>query len=363
MNRKTYKYLILGLIIPLWGCAQKTETQPQTEVALAEFLDGNQDGTLNPYEVLDVMFQLQEEHVGDMSIKDFNALVAEIQDDDAQEEQEMFDEFDTNGDGKITEDEVNEEMIDIVLQMDTDQSGGTSFAEFTNFDFTEGFLADDEEIKEMVDGMFMTVGKDEILLSEMDEEDQNEMKDLDNNRDGTLTREEVTSFMTINNTPAFFEVEGTTAYMNGVICSDTPADVLRLLLEHPEVTTIEMRIVPGSIDDVANLRAALYVHKFGLDTKVNSQSYIASGGTDFFLAGNKRTVEDGARIGVHSWAGGNVPAIELPKDDPEHQKYLEYYRALDIPESFYWYTLEAAPAAGMHEMTEEEINTYKVKTE
>ena len=359
MKLKEYKYVVLGLIIPLWGCAQKTEIK--TEVAVAEFLDGNQDGTLNPYEVLDVMFQLEEEHEGTITVKEFNTLVKDIQGEYEAEEKEIFEEFDVNGDGTITEDEVNDEMIDIVLKMDTNNDGDITYSEFSEFDFTEGFLADEKEISEMVTEIFSE--ETSLVLSEMNVEERNNLEDLDGNRDGILTKEEAASFLTANNTPAIFEVKGNTAYMDGVICSKTPADVLKLLLAHPEVDTIEMRTVPGSIDDIANLRAALYVQKFGLNTKVNPLSYIASGGTDFFLAGKKRTIEDGARIGVHSWAGGNIPATELPKDDPQHESYLEYYRKVGIPEAFYWYTLEAAPAGAMHLMTQEEINTYKIKTE
>jgi hypothetical protein len=76
-----------------------------------------------------------------------------------------------------------------------------------------------------------------------------------------------------------------------VITASTPATILQLLFEHPEVTSIEMLTVLGSIDDVANLRTSLYVHKFGLNTKLNANISVASGGTDFFLAGRQRIVE------------------------------------------------------------------------
>jgi hypothetical protein len=90
---------------------------------------------------------------------------------------------------------------------------------------------------------------------------------------------------------------------------------------------------------------------------------IASGGTDFFMAGTKRIVAKGALLGVHSWGGDmdSVPAAEVPRDDPVHIKYLDFYEAVDIPGDFYWYTLDMAPAGGIHFMTEEEIELYQVR--
>ena len=84
--------------------------------------------------------------------------------------------------------------------------------------------------------------------------------------------------------------------------------------------------------------------------------------SDFFLAGKERTVAKGAKIGVHSWSGGAKPATELSKNHKAHKKYLDYYNIMNIPDEFYWYTLDAAPAGDIHFMTEEEIEKYKIKT-
>jgi len=201
------------------------------------------------------------------------------------------------------------------------------------------------------------------MVSDLNDNTNAEMLEWDLNRDGKITKEEAFKYMKYDNMEAEFEVNGDIAYMYGVICAGTPARVLELLFTHPKVKTIEMLHVPGSIDDVANLRASLYVYRFGLNTKLNKASIVASGGTDFFLAGKERMVADGAKIGVHSWGGGPKPATELPKNHKSHEKYLEYYRAINIPEEFYWYTLDAAPASDIHFMTEEEIVKYKVRTQ
>ncbi len=163
-----------------------------------------------------------------------------------------------------------------------------------------------------------------------------------------------------------FEVKGDKAYMKGVIGPWTIQQVKDLIDQNPEVMTIVMVNVPGSLDDVSNLEASRLVRKAGLGTAIEKDGHIASGGTDFFCAGVRRTVEAGARIGVHSWGTGDeafATANDLVKDDPEHQKYLDYYREMGIPKDFYWFTLKMAPAAGMHYMTAEEIAQFGLATD
>ena len=159
-------------------------------------------------------------------------------------------------------------------------------------------------------------------------------------------------------TPAFFDVVDDLAYMNGVIGPSTPDAVDRLLNDHPEVTTIVLEFVPGSEDDDANLDAARLVREAGLATHVTSYGEISSGGVDFYLAGLTRTYAIGAQFGVHSWGGGPVAATELPVDDPEHERYLNYYEEMGVDLDFYWFTLEAAPAESMYWMTDDELDRW-----
>ena len=86
-----------------------------------------------------------------------------------------------------------------------------------------------------------------------------------------------------------------------------------------------------------------------------------SGGTDFFISGKELHIEKGAKIGVHSWAGYDLVATELPKNHPEHKLFLEFYPKIEIDTAFYWFTLRAAPAQEMHYMTEKEIAFYLKK--
>ena len=159
---------------------------------------------------------------------------------------------------------------------------------------------------------------------------------------------------------ASFEVKGDVAVMTGVIDNKIGTKLETLLERHPEVKTIIMRHVEGSVDDEANLKAASMVRERGLHTLIPADGLVASGGTDFFLAGVQRTVEAGAMIGVHSWSGLSVEGADLPRDHPEHQPYLRYYRAMGIPAEFYWYTLRAAPSDEMHWMSKDEQRRYRI---
>ena len=154
-----------------------------------------------------------------------------------------------------------------------------------------------------------------------------------------------------------------TVYMKGVIYADTLVDLTTLLAKHPNIHTLVMEEVPGSIDDEINLQASLELARRGIATHVPADGMVASGGTDMFLAGRTRTIARGAKLGVHSWADLTKTAREYDNADPAHELYLTYYRSIDIPEAFYWFTLEAAPAEAIHWMTPDEILEYRVVTE
>ena len=167
---------------------------------------------------------------------------------------------------------------------------------------------------------------------------------------------------------ATFEIEGETAFMYGVIDHTTPAVVQTLVDGHPEVTRIVMVDVPGSDDDPANLKASRLVREHGLTTVVPSNGVIASGGVDFFTAGETRVVEPCGKLGVHSWDedgpdGSIIFGNEVPRDHEIHMMFLEFYREMEIPEDFYWFTLEAAPPQRIHWMSDEEIVLYGLVTE
>lgn len=153
-----------------------------------------------------------------------------------------------------------------------------------------------------------------------------------------------------------------TLYMKGVIYSNTLDEIKDILDQNPQVTTLVMVNVPGSIDDEINLVASQEIRKRKINTYLPEDGMVASGGTDMFLAGTKRMAHSTAKLGVHSWSDGTKGGDQYPKDHPDHTKYLTYYKDMQIPTDFYWYTLKAAPAEDIHWMTPDEIKKYKITT-
>lgn len=358
---KQYLMYFLGFSLTLssLNCSsQAPSSKPSNSSAIAQMLDANNDGTIDPYEALDVLLLLEKENDAPIQTEAFQQLAQEYVDAGNEEINELFNEFDKNKDGKIKMKEVPKPMKEMVAMMDSNGDNIVEKSEATNFNMEAQMLLSDEALNEWCNELFE--GDSKIAIKDL-KGDMKQLAEADANDDGNITREEVYQMLKADNTPASFTIKGDIAYMNGVICSTTPARVLELLVKHPNVHTIEMEQVPGSIDDISNLRAALYVHQSGLKTQLNAKSKIASGGTDFFLAGSSRSVAKGAKIGVHSWGGGSEKATDLPKDDEAHQKYLDYYKIVGIPADFYWYTLEAAPAESIHWMTEEAIKTYQIE--
>ncbi len=162
-------------------------------------------------------------------------------------------------------------------------------------------------------------------------------------------------------------VKGKTLYMDGLINAKTPQQFKDIFQQYPEIDTLVMIEVEGSVDDEANLEAAEWVSKKKLVFVLEPESLIASGGTDFFLAGKTRIINEGAQVGVHSWAGNNEVATDFPRGHEYHQPYIEYYTAVGWSrkdaEKFYYYTIEAAPADNIHWMTEQELIEYQIVTQ
>ena len=162
--------------------------------------------------------------------------------------------------------------------------------------------------------------------------------------------------------PVTFTVDGTRIVMMGVYMDDTSDTLLGLLDNNPDVRTIVMANVGGSdVSNDQNLDGGREIRRRNINTCVPEGGLVASGGTDFFAAGARRLVMNGGRVGVHSWEdseedGSNVVAgNEVPRDDARHDPLLSFYEDIGIPEDFYWFTLDAAPASDMYFMTTEEL--------
>ena len=158
--------------------------------------------------------------------------------------------------------------------------------------------------------------------------------------------------------PIEIYVDGSVAYLDGTITDALPCKIHCLAKAFPQVDALILEEIPGSMDDAANLRAAYLVREYGFDTHVMAYSAIDSGAVDLFLAGVERTGEPGAIFGVHSWSDGVDHGRDLPRDHPAHRSYLDYFAAMGIDPDFYWFTLNAAPFDGIHEMTPAELQRF-----
>lgn len=151
-------------------------------------------------------------------------------------------------------------------------------------------------------------------------------------------------------------------YLLGALNSGTYDEVVEALEANPQVTTIVLTASPGSLDEFNTLALAQYIRQQQLNTHLLSNSAIASGGVDLFVAGVERTIERGALIGVHAWTDLSKEASEYPRDAAEHKPYLEFTRTMLGSEAFYWFTVQAADADDIHWMSDTEIAQFALAT-
>ena len=162
--------------------------------------------------------------------------------------------------------------------------------------------------------------------------------------------------------PVDFTVDGNMIVATGVVDDSALRSFNEITADNPEIRTLRLQFVEGSVDDEVNLRLGRTIRRAGFTTIVPSDGLVASGGTDLFLAGAVRVLEEGACVGVHSWADGETDGASLPRASSHHALYLDYYGSMGIPEAFYWFTLESASASDIHWMDRGESDAYGIAT-
>lgn len=160
-----------------------------------------------------------------------------------------------------------------------------------------------------------------------------------------------------------FEVEENVAFVSGILDSHLVDDLRNLVLEHPNVTDLVLVDIPGSLDQQTTMDAARLIRRLGLNTHIARTGYVLSGGVDLFLGGVERTIGAGAGVGVHAWSDGtSVQATDVNIADPVHATYVNFYLEMGVPESFYWFSLVAAPESRVYFLSPEEMYEYKMAT-
>ena len=162
-------------------------------------------------------------------------------------------------------------------------------------------------------------------------------------------------------------VNGNVAEINGTLGSLAYNQILDLNRDERNVHTLLLNIIPGSINDEVNEETGRLIREAGYTTWVKSTSIVESGGVDLFVAGKKRIVESGAILGVHSWCCGEngEDAFEIPANDDQHTRPKQYIiDMLGEPygTNFYYFAINAAPASGIHNLTDAEIEQYRLVT-
>jgi len=174
---------------------------------------------------------------------------------------------------------------------------------------------------------------------------------------------ETAAILMLNSTEqTSLSVQGDKLYIMDLLNSKTFSQMQKIIAANPQVNTLVFTAMPGSIDDEVTFEMGRWLRAKELNTHLTAQSVIASGAVDLFLSGVNRTMENGAKLGVHSWSDGSKEAADFPQYAEEHILNKDYIVAMNIPEKFYWFTIYEAPADSMHWMNQEELQEYKLLT-
>jgi Ca2+-binding EF-hand superfamily protein len=354
MRHRSLNSLTLLLATSCAGTPVAELSHPESS-QLFDLLDTGRDGSLSPFEALDALLVISKEGV--LTRDTLGAFLSEYAEEELADRRDFFEMGDLDRDGRLLLDELPSGFASMMSSLDTDGDGAITWSEFQLADIESSELMARGEGAELYAEFVEEIG-DPVRLKGAPPDFVEELREFDLDRDGIVAQGEIVQVIREELAGATFEVTGELAIMRGVIGARTPSSVLELAFMNPEVRTIVLTNMPGSIDDVANVRAGRYIRQLGLGTHVPADGEVASGATDLFLAGKHRSAEPGARFGIHSWGGGPVVATDLPKDHEDHLLYLDYYEEMGIPGEFYWRTLSAAPAEGIHWMTEEELERF-----
>ena len=158
-------------------------------------------------------------------------------------------------------------------------------------------------------------------------------------------------------------VDGATAHAYGTTDTESFADVRRVLDENPQVETIVLRQVPGTQDMFTNTRIARMIRARGIDTHLESSSRIASGGVDLFLAGEDRTMECGASIGVHSWKNTDGDTPESLGYDPALPYMQAFHAEIGVDPDFYPFARDASPHEWIYQLKPADIERFGLLSE
>jgi len=131
----------------------------------------------------------------------------------------------------------------------------------------------------------------------------------------------------------FLVATATKALMVGATNVRSPQDFDAMMRDHPGISILNMVEAPGTTHDIANLAVGRKIRAAGISTHVPRNGSVRSGAVELFLAGQTRSIDDGAVFAVHSWRdyNGREPD-DFARDHPVNRFYLDYYVEMGMSE-------------------------------
>ena len=132
----------------------------------------------------------------------------------------------------------------------------------------------------------------------------------------------------------FVVTSATEAAMVGSTDVSSPAYFDAMLRDFPAIARLDMIEAPGTSNDIANLAVGRRIRDAGIATHVPNGGSVRSGAVELFLAGEERTLEEGAQFAVHSWLDNHGrEADDFAANHPAHRLYLDYYVEMGMTEA------------------------------
>ncbi|MFT5205465.1 MAG: Ca2+-binding EF-hand superfamily protein [Phycisphaerales bacterium] len=249
-----------------------------SSVDFAKVLDIDGDGVIHPMEAADAMQMFYDETGEGMPIADVDQIIEDYQIYCLEEAEFFIEDFDEDSDGIVQYSEIPDQYLAFAKYADINKDSKITLQELLQVDPNSVEVFAQVEI----DGIFLDLDEnnDDQIEIEAFVEDNIEFAELvlpfDTNKDKRISRDEMVAGFALLDASASFDISGDTALMRGTIDESTPFRVMELVYYHPEVKTIVMTDVRGSVDDDSSLRASRIVRSHGLNTHVPSDGEIES---------------------------------------------------------------------------------------
>lgn len=241
---------------------------------------------------------------------------------------------------------------------------------FVGFDLEAGkpiqdlfvFEGDTNDLEKLINSPQRTLNAHEIEISEQGEDSIYTGQLIDENTTGLYSVSLTINESFISGGSTKINVVDDLAYITGHLGTEFYIQLQELIANNPQVKTLVLQKILGSINDDINLHSGRLVRKAQLNTLMPKNGEAYSGGVDLFLSGQQRIYQEGGVLGVHSWCCiEGKSAHLLPKTHEAHGSQLTYVREMlgsSLGPDFYFFTLEAAPFDDIHNMTRAEITKY-----